>query len=66
VINRELVKHEEVAEWLGYDASQKQRIRDTLDQWGVPYRLGKDGRVCTTVAALNSRIVDGRKELRPA
>ena len=61
-----LVEHDQIAKWLGYEPGQKARIRDVLDQWGVPYQLGRDGRVCTTVDALNSRIVDGRKELRPA
>ena len=58
--------HDELADWLGYDPAQKAAIRRWLDRNGVPYRLGKDGVICTTWTAINSRLVDGRQELRLA
>lgn len=58
--------HEELATWLGYEPSQKAAMRRWLARNGVPYRLGKDGVICTTWTAINSQLVDSRRQLRLA
>jgi len=65
-VKPEAPTHDELAEWLGYEPNQKAAIRRWLDRNGIPYRLGKDGVICTTWTAVNSRLVDGRQGLRLA
>mgnify|MGYP005863475931 FL=1 len=52
-----LLTQQDIAAWLGYQPEQTARIRAWLDENGVRYRLGKGGRVCTTMEALNSAIL---------
>ena len=45
--------------WTGYDR-QADVIR-WLDKHGIPWWAGKGGAVCTTIEAINSRLVGGQQ-----
>lgn len=47
----ELLTQEQISEWCGY--SRRSDIERWLDRHNIPWRQGKDGRVCTTLEAVN-------------
>lgn len=47
----EMLNHEQLQLLSGYE--QPARIREWLESMGIPYLIGKGGRVCTTVMAVN-------------
>jgi hypothetical protein len=52
---------EELREWTGYE--QEARIVAWLDQHGVNWWRGKDGRPCTTWTAINASLQGERKSV---
>jgi hypothetical protein len=64
-LGSDLITHAQVAHWLGYETSQKMRIRKALDDMRVTYTLGRDGRVCTTASAINSALVGKNPARKP-
>ena len=52
-MNTALVTEEDLKEWLGIKARSK--LEEALYKQGIRIIYGKDGRVCTTLDALNGR-----------
>lgn len=50
-----LIMQEDLMRWLGWE--QPARIERFLLKHGIPYFHGKGGRLCTTQAAIDSRLV---------
>ena len=52
----DLINQDDIAEWSGYDQSQTARICDWLEENGISYKIGKSGRACTTIEAVNDSL----------
>lgn len=61
--SRDLLTQQELADWLGFQPNQAARIREALEERGIHYTLGRGGRVCTTIQAVNRAILGGSQEI---
>ena len=59
-----LLTEADLLAWLGY--SQRGRLEDRLRTLGVPIIYGRDGRICTTLGALEAALGVRPAEQRPA
>lgn len=51
-MNVNLVSEDDLRAWLNYE--RQADIKTWLDEKGIWYLMGKGGRICTTVAAINA------------
>jgi len=54
-----LIAEEQLKEWLGYDSRAK--IQKLLKEKRIPYIEGKEGRICTTIEAINSQLLEAKR-----
>ena len=52
-----LITAQDLAHWLGYESSQRQRVERWLRDHRIPYFQGRDGRPCTTTEAINGKLL---------
>lgn len=58
--NMSLVHIDDLVRWLGYNQNQVKRATRWLIENNIPYFSGKDGVPCTTLEAINSKLVSAR------
>ena len=54
-MNTTLILEPELKEWCGY--TSRTAIMNWLDTNQIPYKLGKDGRICTTATAVEKSLI---------
>ena len=52
-----LVNEEDLKDWTG--EKTRPRLEQWLDSRGISYYIGKNGRICRTLEAINNNLTDG-------
>ena len=52
-----LINIDQLVKWLGYESGQVKRAEHWLQDNRVPYLIGKGGLPCTTLEAINTKLI---------
>ena len=53
-----LIDEADLLKWVGYEKGQRERLRKWLIQNNIPYRPGKDGKLCVVAYDLSLKQTD--------